>query len=54
MPGRLLPSIYSRDAPPPVETWVILSLRENLFRAATESPPPTTDVAPFAVALATA
>ena len=54
IPGRVLPSRNSREAPPPVETWLILSARPNLLIAATESPPPTTLVASLsASALAT-
>ena len=48
-----MPSRNSREAPPPVETWLILSARWNLFTAATESPPPTTVIAPRPVAAAT-
>src|SRR5204862_7371234 len=43
-PGRGFPSRNSSDAPPPVDTWV--SLLSNPATAATESPPPTTVVAP--------
>ena len=53
MPGRTLPSRNSSEAPPPVETWLILSARLNLFTAATESPPPTIVREPFSVAAAT-
>jgi len=53
MPGRVLPSRNSREAPPPVETWVILSASLNLLTAATLSPPPTTVIAPRPVASAT-
>ena len=41
-PGRALPSISSREAPPPVERWVTSSSRPNWASAAAESPPPTT------------
>src|SRR2546422_730562 len=47
-PGRGLPSRNSRDAPPPVETWVSFDVRPAT--AAAESPPPTTVVAPRRVA----
>src|ERR1700691_5410642 len=45
-PGSFLPSKNSRDAPPPVEMWVILSATPAAWTAATESPPPTMEVAP--------
>ena len=45
-PGSSRPSRNSSDAPPPVEMWVIRSARPCLVTAATESPPPTTIVAP--------
>ena len=54
MPGISLPSRNSSVAPPPVETCEILSVRPVFLRAATESPPPTMETAPFSVALATA
>ncbi len=38
--GHTLPSRSSRDAPPPVEMWLILSARPAFSTAATESPPP--------------
>src|SRR5918997_3603916 len=44
-PGRSRPSTSSRAAPPPVETCVMRSATPARFTAATESPPPTTDVA---------
>ena len=53
IPGRVFPSRNSREAPPPVETWLIFDARLNLLTAATESPPPTTETAPFEVASAT-
>ena len=53
IPGSVFPSRNSREAPPPVDTWLILSARWNLFTAATESPPPTTVIAPRPVASAT-
>src|SRR5699024_10208169 len=55
MPGSSLPSRYSREAPPPVEMWVILSPRPICWTAAALSPPPMTVVASLsAIALATA
>src|SRR3954469_22198660 len=53
-PGRALPSRYSKLAPPPVEQCVTLSATLNFFAAVAVSPPPTTVVAPLAVASATA
>ncbi len=51
MPGRSLPSRYSRLAPPPVEMWPNWSSEKPSWRtAAAESPPPTTVSAPLAVA----
>ena len=50
IPGRILPSIASRSAPPPVDTYDTLSAKPNLFTQATESPPPTSENAPFSVA----
>ena len=44
----------SREAPPPVETWVKSDALQNFLAALTESPPPITDVAPFLVASTTA
>ena len=41
MPGSSKPSRNSRDAPPPVEMWVILSAKPSCSQAAAESPPPT-------------
>lgn len=38
--GHTLPSRSSREAPPPVEMWLILSARPAFSTAATESPPP--------------
>ncbi len=35
----------SSEAPPPVEMWFILSATPAIFRAAMESPPPTTEKA---------
>ena len=44
MPGSVLPSRYSRLAPPPVEMWPKPSSSKPSWRtAAAESPPPTTD-----------
>mmetsp|Transcript_22683 Transcript_22683/g.33824 ORF Transcript_22683/g.33824 Transcript_22683/m.33824 type:complete len:238 (+) Transcript_22683:237-950(+) len=45
-PGRTLPSRSSREAPPPVEMWDILSATFAFSTAATESPPPMMVVAP--------
>src|SRR5258708_27580937 len=55
-PGSFRPSRNSSEAPPPVEMWVILLLTPAACTAATESPPPTMEVAPGfpATALATA
>ena len=39
-PAARAPSMNSSDAPPPMETWSILSASPNLLTAATESPPP--------------
>src|SRR5690554_6552220 len=39
-PGSTLPSRNSREAPPPVEIWVILSASPKCSTAAAESPPP--------------
>src|SRR5205823_14465791 len=44
-PGSFLPSKNSSDAPPPVEICVILSATPDWWTAATESPPPTMEVA---------
>ena len=40
-PGSSLPSRNSRDAPPPVEMWVILEAKPSFSTAAALSPPPT-------------
>ena len=40
MPGSSFPSKNSREAPPPVEIWVILSPNPSVLTAAAESPPP--------------
>ena len=54
-PGSSLPSRNSREAPPPVEMWLILSAKPSWFTAAAESPPPMMVVASVsASALATA
>src|SRR4051812_29521479 len=53
-PGSSLPSRNSSDAPPPVDTWLILSSRFASATAAAESPPPTTVIAPLSVAAAIA
>ena len=44
-PGSSLPSRNSREAPPPVEIWLILSPNPIWFTAAAESPPPIIVVA---------
>ena len=46
-----MPARNSREAPPPVETCEISDVTPAFASAATESPPPTTVVAPAAVAL---
>src|SRR6185437_7216012 len=53
-PGSTLPSRNSSDAPPPVDTWLIVRSRPNSATAAAESPPPTIVVAPCCVAFAIA
>src|SRR3954469_198294 len=53
-PGRALPSRNSKLAPPPVEQCVTLSATLNFLAAVAVSPPPTTVVAPEAVAFAIA
>src|SRR5581483_2912110 len=45
-PGNFLPSRNSSDAPPPVEMCVTWSATPEALIAATESPPPTIEVAP--------
>src|SRR5580658_4790376 len=45
-PGSFFPSRNSSDAPPPVEMWVIFSATPAACAAATESPPPTIEIAP--------
>src|SRR5690606_31202968 len=50
-PGSLRPSRYSREAPPPVETWSQRAARPACWTAATLSPPPTT-VKPGQLAIA--
>jgi len=49
IPGIAFPCINYTLAPPPVEINEILSERPKLLTKFTESPPPTIDVAPFAV-----
>ena len=44
-PGSSLPSRNSKDAPPPVEMWLILSPKPSWLTAAAESPPPMIVVA---------
>src|SRR5215831_607805 len=53
-PGSFSPARNSSDAPPPVEMCEICFATPDSSTAATESPPPTIDVAPPAVAAATA
>src|SRR4029079_10945426 len=53
-PGSTLPSRYSSDAPPPVDTCDTLLATPAFFTADDESPPPMMVVAPAAVALASA
>ena len=54
-PGRSPSSTSSSDAPPPVETKLTSPSRPKAWRAATESPPPTTETASdLATARATA
>src|SRR4029077_13958929 len=53
-PGNLRPPRNSSDAPPPVEMCEIFPATPDCCTAATESPPPTIDVAPESVAFATA
>src|SRR6266566_1420723 len=53
-PGSLWPPRNSSDAPPPVEMCEILLATPDGCTAATESPPPTMEVAPLLVASATA
>src|ERR1700691_5108623 len=47
-PGSFSPARNSRDAPPPVEMWEIWLATPERSTAATESPPPTMEVAPAA------
>src|SRR5690606_19300852 len=51
-PGSTLPSRYSSEAPPPVETWETLLDTPAFFTADAESPPPMMVVAPCSVARA--
>src|SRR3974390_2589917 len=54
-PGNSIPDRNSSEAPPPVETWLILLVTPALLIAFSESPPPTTETAPeFATAFARA
>ena len=48
-----MPSKYSNIAPPPVDIKLTLSPKPDLLIAATESPPPINENAPFEVASAT-
>src|SRR5262249_60616446 len=45
MPGSVFPSTNSREAPPPVDRWLIPSPTPACSTAATLSPPPTTESA---------
>src|SRR5581483_8904457 len=45
-PGNSIPARNSSDAPPPVEMWLILSATPAELMAFSESPPPTTLMAP--------
>ena len=42
-----LPSRSSREAPPPVEMWLIFSAKPAFSTAATESPPPMIVMVPW-------
>src|ERR1035437_1587660 len=54
-PGNSIPARNSSDAPPPVETCEILAVTPAALMAFSESPPPTTLMAPdSATALASA
>src|ERR1700722_9625605 len=53
-PGSFFPSRNSSEAPPPVEICVILSATPAACAAATESPPPTIEIAPTFSAMACA
>src|SRR5262249_43681524 len=53
-PGSLAPPRNSSEAPPPVEICEILPRTPDWWTPATDSPPPTIDVAPAVVAAATA
>lgn len=53
-PGRSLPSRSSREAPPPVETWLTLSTVLNFLAQVAVSPPPMMVVTPVSVAATTA
>src|SRR4051794_36855681 len=54
-PGSSIPARNSSEAPPPVETWLIFDVTPAALIAFSESPPPTTLVAPdSATALASA
>src|SRR5579862_8605227 len=54
-PGSSMPARNSREAPPPVEMWEIWPATPADLMAFSESPPPTTEVAPeTATALASA
>src|SRR5580698_5541455 len=53
-PGSFSPAKNSREAPPPVEMCEIFEATPLCSTAATESPPPTIEVAPATEAAATA
>src|SRR3978361_804416 len=53
-PGNTLPSMYSSNAPPPVETYDTFSPKPRLLIAEAESPPPINENPPFSVAFTTA
>ena len=53
-PGNFLPARNSSEAPPPVEMCEIAPANPAWCTAATESPPPTIEIAPAEVAAATA
>ena len=52
MPGSVVPSKNSSEAPPPVDTWLTASARPIPEIAEAESPPPTIVMAPNCVTCA--
>mmetsp|Transcript_56191 Transcript_56191/g.62834 ORF Transcript_56191/g.62834 Transcript_56191/m.62834 type:complete len:290 (-) Transcript_56191:549-1418(-) len=50
-PGRTFPSNNSREAPPPVEIWLISPARPDCIVAATESPPPMIVMQPLSLVI---